>query len=225
MGDYSPFEYTFGVGQATGAMLQRETDAFRAKIGLYNVFASVQQSSWDSDENQSVALAARGEWKIAGTWDQFARESSARGNQFGLVAGVGVLWENGRAINLSTGVYGANVEALTVDLRADFGGANLVGQFFIGETFGDDSYGAALQGGAYLADTVEAFGSFTYVGAGEPSYLLQAGANWYLSGDGLKATGYVIVPINQSFSPLVEGLGLGSFANNVSLVVQLQLMF
>ncbi|MFM8698004.1 MAG: hypothetical protein ACKOF7_04930, partial [Phycisphaerales bacterium] len=127
-------------------------------------------------------------------------------------------------INQPTGVYGANVEALTVDLRADFGGANLVGQFFAGESFGDDNYGAALQGGAYLTDAVEAFGSFTYIGRGEPSYLVQAGANWYLAGDGLKATAYVIVPINQQVS-LDQGLGLATFANNVSLVVQLQLMF
>ncbi len=224
MGDYSPFEYSFGIGQATGAMLQRETEAFRAKIGLYNVFADFQQSSWDAAENQSVALGARGEWKIAGTWDQFARESSARGAQFGLVAGVGVLWQNGRAINQPTGVYGANIEALTVDLRADLGGANLVGQFFAGESFGDDAYGAALQGGLYLTDTVEAFGSFTYVGMGEPSYIVQAGGNWYLGGDGLKATAYVIVPINQEVG-LYQGLGLATFANNMSLVVQLQLMF
>ena len=224
MGDYSPFEYAFGVGQATGAMLQRETEAFRAKIGLYDVFGSDTQNSWDSAENQSVALGARGEWKIAGTWQQFERESSARGTQFGLVAGVGVLWENGRSINGPTGVYGANVEALTVDLRADFGGANLVGQFFAGESFGNDSYGAALQGGVYLTDAVEAFGSFTYIGMGEPSYMVQAGGNWYLGGDGLKATAYVLVPINQQFS-LDQGLGLATFANNVSLVVQLQLMF
>lgn len=253
MGDYSIFEYVFGAGQQVGALASYEQDAWRVKGGWFN---AIQESivgppsppfTWNSIDNQSIAIAARAEIKVAGTWEQFSKESSFKGEEFGLLVGGGVIWQNGRAQN-GPNTKGANPVGLTADARAMFGGFNLIGQFvwqdgYPGTTLGttnDSVYGLNVQGGAFVSDDLEFFGAWCWSDVGPSGNrsvenFLQAGANWYFAKNNVKMTVMGIVPMNKGATTadnlrgFESGIGLSgpgpNASNNFSLVVQLQVMF
>ena len=255
MGDYSIFEYMFGAGQQVGAMAKLEKDAFRVSGGWYNIVQTDSSgtvgNSWDNNDNQSIAIAGRAEYKVAGTWDQFSKESSFKGEEFGLLIGGGVIWQNGRAQNTSS-TYDANPVGLTADAQAKFGGFNLIGQFLWQDGYpGTDSsssvWGFNVQGGAFVTEDLEVFGAWAYAdtnSGSDPSdsnfgttNYLQTGANWYFAKNSIKATVMGIIPLNKDAADAGNlrgfegGVGLGSpngvtgADNNFSLVCQLQVMF
>jgi len=247
MGDYSIFEYVFGAGQQVGALASYEQDMWRVKGGGFN---SVQSSSnslgapinaWDSTANQSVALAGRAEFKVAGTWEQFSKESSFKGEEFGLLVGGGVIWQNGRAQNTNGQGYNANPIGLTADARANFGGFNVIGQVVWQDGYPttagltpDSVWGFNVQGGAFLTDDLELFGAWCYADTTSTQNFLQVGSNWYFAKNNLKATIMGIIPLNGSAvnNPQLRGFDSGvglspgpNGDNNFSLVAQLQVMF
>ena len=248
MGDYSIFEYMFGAGQQVGAMAKLEKDAFRVSGGWYNIVQTDSSgtvgNSWDNNDNQSIAVAGRAEYKVAGTWDQFSKESSFKGEEFGLLIGGGVIWQNGRNDN-SAGVYDSNPLGLTADAQAKFGGFNLIGQFlwqdgYPGTDASSSVWGFNVQGGAFITEDLEVFGAWAYAdtagdGATDSSFgttnYLQTGANWYFAKNSIKATVMGIIPLNSDAADAGNlrgfegGVGLADSQNNFSLVCQLQVMF
>jgi hypothetical protein len=249
MGDYSIFEYIFGAGQQVGAMAMIEQDMWRVKGGWFNAIQNANTGTaingWDDIDNQSVAIAARAEYKVAGTWEQFTKESSFKGEEFGLLVGGGVIWQNGRAQN-SGDTYGANPVGITADARANFGGFNLIGQFVwqdgwsngAGVVEEDAVYGLNVQGGAFLSDDLEVFGAWCYSDTSDTQNWLQIGTNWYFAKNNLKATVMGIIPLNGSAAtdPNLRGYASGvgindqdpagdGSDNNFSLIAQLQVMF
>ncbi|NBX31913.1 MAG: hypothetical protein EBR07_04185 [Planctomycetes bacterium] len=248
MGDYSIFEYMFGAGQQVGAMAKLEKDAFRVSGGWYNIVQTDSSgtvgNSWDNNDNQSIAVAGRAEYKVAGTWDQFSKESSFKGEEFGLLIGGGLIWQNGRNDN-SAGVYDANPLGLTADAQAKFGGFNLIGQFLWQDGYpGTDSsssvWGFNVQGGAFITEDLEVFGAWAYADTAESgsssaslgtTNYLQTGANWYFAKNSIKATVMGIIPLNKDAADAGNlrgfegGVGLSDSQNNFSLVCQLQVMF
>jgi hypothetical protein len=221
------------------------------KGGWFNVVqnstaaaASTTVQGWNNTGNQSIALAARAEFKVAGTWEQFTKESSFKGEEFGLLVGGGVIWQNGRAQNAGTSTYGANPVGLTVDGRANFGGFNLIGQFvwqdgYPGVASGDSVYGLNIQGGAFLSDDLELFGAWCWADTTATQNFLQLGANWYFAKNNVKMTVMGIIPMNgaaandpDALRGFAGGVGLSDqfgattgADNNFSLVCQLQVMF
>ncbi|MFM8639769.1 MAG: hypothetical protein ACKOEL_03925, partial [Planctomycetota bacterium] len=198
-------------------------------------------------DNQSIAVAARAEYKVAGTWEQFSKESSFKGEEFGLLVGGGVIWQNGRAQN-SANTYNANPVGLTADARAMFGGFNLIGQFvwqdgYPGTAVGtttESVYGLNIQGGAFVSDDLELFGAWCWSDVGPSGTrsvenFLQVGANWYFAKNNVKMTVMGIIPMNSGATTannlrgFAGGVGLDDTAinadNNFSLVCQLQVMF
>ena len=248
MGDYSIFEYMFGAGQQVGAMAKLEKDAFRVSGGWYNIVQTDSSgtvgNSWDNNDNQSIAVAGRAEYKVAGTWDQFSKESSFKGEEFGLLIGGGVIWQNGRNDN-SAGVYDANPLGLTADAQAKFGGFNLIGQFlwqdgYPGTDASSSVWGFNVQGGAFITEDLEVFGAWAYADTAESgsssaslgtTNYLQTGANWYFAKNSIKATVMGIIPLNRDAADAGNlrgfegGIGLSEGQNNFSLVCQLQVMF
>ena len=248
MGDYSIFEYMFGAGQQVGAMAKLEKDAFRVSGGWYNIVQTDSSgtvgNSWDNNDNQSIAVAGRAEYKVAGTWDQFSKESSFKGEEFGLLIGGGVIWQNGRNDN-SAGVYDANPLGLTADAQAKFGGFNLIGQFlwqdgYPGTDASSSVWGFNVQGGAFITEDLEVFGAWAYADTAESgsssaslgtTNYLQTGANWYFAKNSIKATVMGIIPLNRDAADagnlrgFESGIGLSDSQNNFSLVCQLQVMF
>jgi len=239
MGDYSIFEYQFGAGQQVGVAAKYEADMWRVQGGWYNIVqsnASSYVNQWNNDNNQSIAVAGRAEYKVAGTWEQFSKESSFKGEEFGLLIGGGVIWQNGRAEN--TEDFG-NPFGLTADAQAKFGGFNVIGQLLWAtgapDTTTDSVWGFNVQGGAFVTDDLEFFGAWAYAQTDVTTNFLQAGANWYFAKNSMKMTMMGIIPLNNqaaggdgSYDNLRGfngGVGLGDSDNNFSFVWQLQMMF
>ena len=251
MGDYSIFEYQWGAGQQVGVAAKYEADMFRVQGGWYNVVSTVDaggdpanyNNQWNNVNNQSVAVAGRAEYKVAGTWEQFSKESSFKGEEFGLLVGGGVIWQNGRDQNVSN--YG-NPFGLTADAQAKFGGFNVIGQLLwaTGAANADNAsnWGFNVQGGAFVTDDLEFFGAWAYAQTNDTTNFLQAGANWYFAKNSMKMTMMGIIPLNNNAAGNVDpvtgvsdgndnlrgyngGIGLGEGDNNFSFVWQLQMMF
>jgi hypothetical protein len=251
MGEYSVFEYAFGLGQQVGISAKWEKDAFRVMGGYYNAaytpINAGNTNSWNNVNNQSVALTGRAEFKMAGSWDQFSKESSFKGEEFGLVGGAGIFWQNARGQNLPVpiGSYGFSPVGITVDANAKFGGFNAIAQVLWQNSYAfqnpdASTWGFNLQGGAFLTEELELFGAWNYnnIGSfGEPgvaSNFLQVGGNWYFAKNNMKMTVLATIPLNvnageQGANTLAGGsfgmVNNGTVGNNFGLVVQLQLMF
>lgn len=233
MGEYSIFEYRAGLGQQTGVNLEWQGEQVRWQGGWFNDVARIpgNAAQWNSLFNAGVALASRLEWKPVGTWQQFADESSYRGEGFGLVFGGGVAWATGRSQNRLIGVDVAEFAA-TGDARIDFGGANLIGQvFWQNDVLGDeDQWGINAQGGFFVADAVELFGALSWFDVADPKWFVQGGGNWYIDpARHLKLTVMGIVPLGGETvggpAPSLAGTGVSDVADNFSLLAQLQVMF
>jgi hypothetical protein len=244
MGDYSIFEYQWGAGQQVGVAAKYEADMVRVQGGWYNVVSTVDaggdpenyNNQWNNPNNQSVAVAGRAEYKVAGTWEQFSKESSFKGEEFGLLVGGGVIWQNGR--NENTTDYG-NPFALTADAQAKFGGFNVIGQLLWAtgapDANNDSNWGFNVQGGAFVTDDLEFFGAWAYAQTNDTTNFLQAGANWYFAKNSMKMTMMGIIPLNNAAAAgagqndnlrgFNGGVGLGESDNNFSFVWQLQMMF
>ena len=241
MGEYSIFEYIFGAGQAAGLSLAWQSDVLRFNGGWYNIVehgAGTNVNAWNATSNQSIAVAGRLDWKIAGTWEQFTKESSFKGEEFGAVVGVSGLWQNGRRINTLTdgSGYPANPLGFNVDGRLNFGGANLIAQFiWVDDLNGGTGslWGLNIQGGFFLTDNFEIFCQTNYTDDNDKSWFLQPGVNWYFAKNNLKATISAIVPLSGDTGAGVTtllrgfegGVGLSPSDNNFSIIAQLQVMF
>jgi len=248
MGEYSIFEYAFGLGQQVGISAKWEKDAFRAMGGYYNAaytpFGVNTAYTWNAQNNQSVALTGRAEVKMAGSWDQFSKESSFKGEEFGLVGGAGIFWQNARGQN-SQPPYGFAPVGITLDANAKFGGFNAIAQVIWQNSYAfqnpdASTWGFNLQGGAFLTEDFELFGAWnynnigTFTDAGVASNFLQVGGNWYFAKNNMKMTVLATIPLNvnageQGANTLAGGsfgmVNNGNVGNNFGLVVQLQLMF
>jgi hypothetical protein len=232
MGEYSVFEYAFGLGQQVGISAKWEKDMVRVMGGYYNAAytpgGSSTSYSWNAQNNQSVALTGRAEVKMAGSWDQFSKESSFKGEEFGLVGGAGIFWQNARAMN-DQPPYGFAPVGITVDANAKFGGFNLIAQVLWQNSYAFENPDAStwafnLQGGAFLTEDLELFGAWNYnnigynLGGGATaqdgvaSNYLQLGANWYFAKNNMKLSVIGTIPLNTNASTQgADSLGGASY--------------
>ena len=232
MGEYSVFEYRAGIGQQTGVALEWKDSGIRWQGGMFDDVVPIpgNVAYWDSLFNASVAFASRLELKPFGTWEQFAKESSFRGEDPGLVLGAGVAWATPRSQNSILG-YDVSTLAATADARLDLGGANAIAQMYWSSDTpsGAAQWGLNVQGGLFLADDVEAFGALSWFDVADPEWFVQGGANLYLHGNALKATLMVIVPLGGSHpgasTPSLAGTGVSDVADNFSVLAQMQMMY
>jgi len=233
MGECSMLEWLFTADFTTGASVGFNGDHVRWQAVAGNQVGG-SPGTWDQDTNQSVAVSGRVNWRLSGTWDQYALETSFPGQPFGAFIGIGGRLQNGRAINPAV-LGGVNPRAVTADLALMFGGANLIVQGVVADQWvsrDTTSWGALAQGGVFVAPAVEAFASGAVADVGGSQARLNVGANWYIARQALKLTAMAAVPLwGNPAGPAADvlppqGLGGGSDPNNnVSLVVQLQAEF
>jgi hypothetical protein len=233
MGECSMIEWLFTANFTTGVQLGYSGDAVQWAICYGNEIGTVP-GQWDADTNQGVAVTSRLNWKLCGTWEQYALETSFPGQPFGAFLGIAGLYQNGRGSNPAP-VYGLNPRAATADLALMFGGANLILQGVWAEDWVEPdatSWGGLVQGGFFLNPVIEAFGSFAAADVVNLQGMAQAGVNWYIARQSLKLTGRVVVPVfgnPQGVTADVlppQGLAGGPNPNNnVSVVLQLQAEF
>ena len=156
--------------------------------------------SW-SENGTNWSVAGRFEYLIKGNWDQFADESSFRGEDFGVmvgVAGIAQRYDNQTTVASS----GDKTYGITGDVTMDFGGANMSAAFVWARqdpsAAGVDSvspYGFNVQGGYFVTDDIEVFGRYDYIdyktttNTDQDKYSgVTLGANWYLAGHNAKLT-------------------------------------
>lgn len=233
MGECSMLEWLFTAGFTTGVSLGYESEAIRWQ-GCYGNQIGTAPSSWNSTSNQSLAFASRINWKLCGDWEQYAYESSFRGQQFGTFLGAGVRWQNGRADNPSA-TGGANPLGFTADANFMFGGANILVQGIWADQWSSPdttAWGGLLQGGVFLTDVLEVFGNWNIASTDGTQQYATLGMNWYADRRALKVTALVIAPVDGGQPALTsavlppQGLGGGSNPNNnMSLSLQIQAAF
>ena len=179
----------FSTGWTDGIQFTAKNDSLMGMVSFNNGgnnanFATQNMNSTDGNYTQ-YALTGRVQWLASGNWAQFNDMTSMRGGGQGLMLGAGFNWQHGgnQANDETENIVGsANTDAgfltYTADVSWDLGGANLYGAFFGNMTGSlpvdnsDDgngtngssiqSYGALVQGGYFISDNTELFGSWQW---------------------------------------------------------------
>ena len=181
----------FSTGWTDGIQFTAKNDSLMGMISFNNGgnnanFATQNMNSTDGAYTQ-YAITGRVQYLVSGNWAQFNDMTSMRGGGQGLMLGAGFNWQHGGNQTSSStipgnGVASANTDAgfftYTADASWDLGGANLYGAFF-GNMTGSlpnetsatpsknngssiQSYGALVQGGYFISDNTELFGSWQW---------------------------------------------------------------
>ena len=211
--------YSDGIGNGQGGV------GANANVQFANLPSS-QNTTW-SNTPTKWAFAARGEYKLKGSWEDFADESSFRGEDFGMLFGGAFLAQNYyQAGNAPTvgGVTasGGTTFGLTGDITANFGGWSLNGSVVwinakannvaAGQNDKTNPWGVKFQGGYFVTDDIELFGRYEYIDYNLPTATpdslskyngFTVGANWFLAKHSAKLT------VDWS-------LNLNSFGNNMA---------
>jgi hypothetical protein len=250
MADYSPTDYNFTAGYQQGIMGSWSSDMFRAMVSIGNGVGATN-GTWAGDSNaDQFNLAIRAEAKLAGSWSQFAKETSFRGEEFGLLVGVAWMDTDGNGVgnyNLDNEVAAQNIDnnAITLDATAFFGGANVSAAYTYANsqaTAGDDAYGLSVQGGLFVTDGIEGWAGWNYIdgkAASEAGNWIQVGANVYFAKNGCKWTTSVNIPLNDQYDAGLNYGGAWGMASanavvspatpavpaDTSILTQLQFMF
>jgi hypothetical protein len=229
-------EARFGAGFGQGVQVAYATDNFNV-AGWFGNGKDSANETWD-DSDTEYALAARAEYKIAGTWDQFANENSFRGEEFGAMIGLAFgAQENSDGAAIEPG----NSEwAITGDVTVDFGGATVAGSFVYtdSDASDDNPWGVNVQGGYFVTDDIELFGRYEYitldreVAAANDADVYNAftlGANWFFAGNKCKLTADFSMALNGMAIFGATGANNGWRSNaekdQWALRAQMQLMF
>jgi len=200
--DYSTISNAFADGYGQGLMLTYSADAFRAAVAYVNALNQVDANWGSGSPSDEFALTGRAEFKLSGTWDQFNNAMSFRGEEMGVLIGVGANWADSND-NTTGDVFGA-----TADITVDFGGANVMGAFYWDnndDSASENPYGFTLQGGVFVSDEVELVARYEYGDADTSAATndfstLTFGANWYLAQNTAK--------LGFNFGYAFDGIGL-----------------
>ena len=232
-GDYSIFNYRFGVGRNPGITLERRTAAARARGGVFSQLGA-QESRWDAPTNLSFAVAGRAELKFGDVdWDDMEVETSFPDTKPSVVVGVAGAMSNGRAQNPSTPPT-PSVQGAMADVVARFGGFALEAQgVWMRDAPGAPelgwSTGAQLQVSWFALPKLETFVQGCWMDTSDVPWIAQAGVNYYVYGNRLKLTAKAFVPFGSGnvngIGQLSGGLGMSAQANNASFVAQVQMMW
>jgi hypothetical protein len=181
----------FSTGWTDGVQFTAKNDSLMGMVSFNNGgnnanFATQNMNNTDGAYSQ-YAITGRIQYLAFGNWAQFNDMTSMRGGGQGLMLGAGFNWQHGgnQDEGVATGGVGsANTDAgfftYTADASWDLGGANLYGAFFgnftsslptetgnVGPNTNNNgssiqSYGALIQGGYFISDNTELFGSWQW---------------------------------------------------------------
>lgn len=231
-GDYSIFDYRFGVGRESGVSTQYQGQDLRVRGGVFSQLGE-QYDSWNSDETLSAAVAGRAEWKWGSAWEALEVESSFTDSEPSVVLGMSGAWSNGRAQNPSSPPT-PSAQGMTADVIARISGLNLEAQVaYMRDAAGAPelgwSTGTQFQAALFLTDKLETFVQACWMDTSDVPWIAQAGFNYYFARSRLKFTTKVFVPFGggniNGIGQLSGGLGMQSASNNASFVAQIQMMW
>ncbi|MBU3684513.1 MAG: hypothetical protein FGM39_10965 [Phycisphaerales bacterium] len=107
-------------------------------LGQFKIFPTGSYGSQNAPfwaQTAAISATGRFDWKMAGTWDQFRSYTSPAMEEFGLLMGLGVHYQNSYAYQPNNSAGGlpdpSNTWfATTFDAQLNFGGASFYGAFF-----------------------------------------------------------------------------------------------
>jgi len=226
--------YAFTGGRTDGVFVEYQGEELHF-IGSYNngINDAFYGGSVDtggtsplSATTADFAVTTRIEWLFDGDWEQFEGFTSPRGEDFALMIG--------GAAHLQSGSGIIDLLVLTLDVSAQFDGANIFGSIVASRAGSLSPMGFVLQGGYYVTEDWEVFGRYERgdTDSLEPSniQIVTVGATRYFSGYNVKWTtdvGYGIDPVPFGV-PITNWRGdSGGNGNNGQIVIrsQLQLAF
>ena len=242
----SYIKHVFNANRSQGMQLKYGADRW-ALLAMVHDGTAAKNSAFASDRTD-LALAARGEFLLAGEWSQFKDFASWPDEGFGLLLGAAIDYEVGET---GVGTDTADFFKYTLDAGAEFGGWNLygalVGQHVKGNgsaSFADaDQFGFLVQGGVFIVpDKVDLFARYEYLDLDGVLYdaavssmtpvtddkinLVTVGMNYYIKKHTLKLTTdlvWVLDPLPDSHTG--AGLLRSSEDDQIVIRTQLQLMF
>ena len=231
-GDYSIFNYRFGVGKQAGVGVTWTGDSVRLAAGTYSQVNSVA-AAWDSPQNLSFAVASRVEAKWGIEWEQISRMSGSPNDSPGVVLGLGTCMSNGRAQNPQPpgSLATPAAQGFTCDARILLRETVLIAQYAYMRDPADGPelgwyQGVNLQASTFVAPKVEAFAEACWMGV---EWIAQVGVNWFIDGNRTKLTMKAVVPFGggdvNGIRSISGGLGIANADNNASFVTQLQVKF
>lgn len=231
--EYSTISNQFANGRGQGLMLGYSADMFRGSVAYVNAINQTNTAFGSPSPTDEWAFAGRGEFKIAGNWDQFSSASSFKGSEFGAVVGVGLDAADSNTFGQD------NTWGMTIDGTVAFGGANVSGAFFWSDNgnttpaLGENPWGFTIGGGVFVTDEVEIVARYEY---GKTDTTIEdkfsavtLGANWYLAKNTAKVGfnfGYSTERINAWSSAAAANNWLSDAANkDGQWLVQAQMSF
>jgi hypothetical protein len=183
--DRSNSNFAFGLGRTQGIEAGLISDWFRGAVMLSDGLGGnspTQNNGYlpgNPSPNSEIAISGRVEGKFAGTWAQFEDDQSWRGEEFGLLVGLGAYYQSGRD-NGAT-VNDSDEYGFTADATAGFGGFNVTtavyyNNFDSGNADQED-FGWLLQAGFFLTDEFELVARYEYGDLGDRGGVTPASIN------------------------------------------------
>ena len=223
---------SFTAGTVQGVMVWWNNEDFRA-YGMYHDGDGSANTAW-SMEDTEYAFTARGEWKAAGDWNQFNDWSGFPDEDFGVLVGAAVNYnegEYGTGMNLPAPDFNnLEVENLgfTVDAMIDFSGASIGGALVYrnlkaGTGVGSvdlEQIGFFVRGGYFITEDWEIYGQYEWadldIAGLEDLSVITVGVTKYWAKHNLKwqtDIGFGLNDVNAVANPLMPGSTVG-FAND-----------
>lgn len=211
--DYSTISNSFAAGYGQGVMFGWSSDMFRAHVAYVNSIGQANASWGSGSPSDEYALSARGEFKVAGDWNDSA---SSAGKDFGAVIGFGANWSDSNDPTVGDKFN------MTIDGTVDFGMGNVSVAFFRDlnddTTAGRNPWGFTAGAGVFVTPNkdVEVVGRFEYGKADDKSLsdnrfmAMTLGANWYLAKNNAKLG----VNFGYAFDEIGATWGGAAAANN-----------
>ena len=236
----------FNINRSQGAMLSFRQPNLQADLMIHDGAASKNRNF--ASDRTNIALAARGQWLLAGEWKQFKDFAAWDGEPLGVMLGGAVDWENGEE---GSGVAQPDALSYTFDLSLEVSRFNVFLAYVAQHVFDNDSpaipepdqQGFVAQAGVFVVpDEIDLFARYEHVDldgffynlrdgefdqvADDSIELLTFGGNYYFKKHNAKLT-IDVVCVMDPLPTSATGLGLLQSSNDdqVSVRTQFQLYF
>jgi hypothetical protein len=198
----------FGQGYSQGVQFSYNLDNLRLTGAISDGFDTANTDYTDPDESD-LALTARAEYAILGSFNDFTEFTSTQSQQNALLAGAAFHYQDG---DTQDAMY-----TYTGDLTWKYSGWNAfvsgIGRNIETTGGGFDDFGVVLQGGYRVTEQIEPFARYDAVFADSDRGLsnndfnfVTAGVNYYIYGQAAKFTADAVWSLNET-------TGLDSMAN------------
>lgn len=225
-----------------GVELTRQGEDTRLTLAVHN-----GEYGWNRDfnnDNTDYAVGARGEWKLAGNWKQFADQVGWADDEFGVLLGSAIEFDRGETGGMTNT---PDILKYTADISVEDSGWNLLATFTARQIESNgsagileaDQWAALIQGGVFIIpDKMDIYARYSWIdvdgvaftqssGAtaatrNDVAQLLTVGSNIFLRGHATKFT-FDVIHAFDGLPKTDTGTGLRA-SNGPSTTARAQVM-